>query len=163
MKKLIKFSHLKITLLTCLFSLLSSWSLAITTDCSSIIDKGNGNLVDQFGLKINFEKVFSLCKEEAEDGSAIAQTLIGISQDIKGQNSEALKWYELAAEQGNPRAEFYIGNIYSFGDGVKRDNGKALKWYNKSAKKNDFLAQYNLGILYLEGIEVPQNLKKAIN
>ena len=57
----------------------------------------------------------------------------------------AFKWYKLSAEQGYPKAQFNLGEIYREGVIVTRDFEKALKWYRLSAEKGLAEAQCNLG------------------
>jgi len=40
---------------------------------------------------------------------------------------QARRWYELAAAQGQPNAEFVLGQIYWNGDGIPRDQAKAVE------------------------------------
>ena len=44
---------------------------------------------------------------------------------------EAMKWYQLAAEQGSPKAYFNIGQLYNLGKGVEQDYNEATKWFIK--------------------------------
>ena len=53
----------------------------------------------------------------------------GVLQDYK----EAVKWYTLAAEQGNATAQFNLGNMYEKGRGVIQDNAYAHMWSNIAA------------------------------
>ena len=43
--------------------------------------------------------------------------------------AEALKWYRLAAEQGNLDAQYSLGVMYHNGEGVPVDYAEALKWF----------------------------------
>ena len=45
----------------------------------------------------------------------------------------AVKWYQTAAEQGNPYAQYNLGHSYYYGAGVAKDYVRALKWYTLSA------------------------------
>ena len=48
----------------------------------------------------------------------------GVPQDYK----TALKWYTLAAEQGNADAQLVLGYMYGLGQGVKKDYVYAHMW-----------------------------------
>ena len=50
----------------------------------------------------------------------------GVPQDYK----EAVKWYRLAADQGEASAQSNLGYMYSNGHGVLQDNVMAHMWYN---------------------------------
>jgi hypothetical protein len=56
----------------------------------------------------------------------------------------ALKWFKLAAKQGNARAQHNLGVMYNEGMGVPQDYQTALKWYRLAAKQGNAYAQYNL-------------------
>lgn len=45
--------------------------------------------------------------------------------------------YQLAADQGDPQAQYYIGDMHRMGYGVERDEAGALRWYNLSAAQDN--------------------------
>ena len=53
----------------------------------------------------------------------------GVLQDYK----TALKWYRLAAEQGDASAQGHLGVMYAKGYGVLKDNVHAHMWLNIAA------------------------------
>jgi|GEM_PF-4289085 len=52
------------------------------------------------------------------------------------------------AEQGNPEAQYKVGEMYEQGKGVPKDMDKAKEWFKKAAKQGHRKANYKL--LYLE-------------
>lgn len=50
------------------------------------------------------------------------------------------------AKKGNPRAQYYLGEMHEQGLGTKQDVDEAFKWYNKAAEKGDPLAQRKLAL-----------------
>ena len=52
------------------------------------------------------------------------------------------------AEQGNPEAQYKVGEMYETGKGVQRDRAVALSWFEKAAAQNHKKAGYKL--LYLD-------------
>ena len=48
-----------------------------------------------------------------------------------------MKWYRLAAEQGNARAQYNLGAMYDNGKGVPQDYVRARMWYNIVASYGD--------------------------
>jgi hypothetical protein len=46
---------------------------------------------------------------------------------------QAAKWYTLAAEQGDPLAQYDLGQRYDLGVGVSVDRVEALKWLSLAA------------------------------
>ncbi|MGH6763000.1 MAG: peptidoglycan-binding protein [Phyllobacterium sp.] len=66
-----------------------------------------------------------------------------------------------AAEEGDPKALFEVGNIYTDGRGVPSDMSQAVKWYEASAGLGYAPAQYRLGNFYEKGLGVARDLGKA--
>ena len=76
--------------------------------------------------------------------------------------TEAAKWYEMAAEGGHAEAAYYLGNLYAEGSfRFKRDFRKAADWFRKAANLGHAGAMNNLGYLYDEGLGVKQDRKAA--
>lgn len=50
----------------------------------------------------------------------------------------------MAAEKGNAEAQYFLGNIYDFGDGQNRSLAKAAEWYRKAADQGYAPAQRSL-------------------
>ena len=55
----------------------------------------------------------------------------GVSQD----DSEAVKWYRKAAEQGDADAQYNLGWMYKNGYGISQDDSEAVKWFRKVAEQ----------------------------
>ncbi len=66
------------------------------------------------------------------------------------------------AEQGDAHAEFMLGAMYQFGEGVLRDQVRAGMWYRKAADQGVAAAQYNLGVMYDTGQGVTQDHAMAL-
>jgi hypothetical protein len=81
----------------------------------------------------------------------------GVPQDYE----TAMKWYTLAAEQGNTDAQNSLGVMYDNGEGVPQDYKVAVKWYTLAAEQGDAGAQYNLGVMYADGEGVLQDFVYA--
>lgn len=72
-------------------------------------------------------------------------------------SNEAMKWYRLAAEQGNSIAQYELGGMYKNGDAVPQDYKEAVKWYRLAAEQGAAYAQKSLGHVYDDGMGVPQD------
>jgi len=79
----------------------------------------------------------------------------GVPQDYK----TAVKWYRLAAEQGDADAQFNLGGMYGNGQGVIQDNVYAHMWSNIAASSGHKSAVKNRDII--AGIMTPSQLEKA--
>ena len=58
----------------------------------------------------------------------------------------ALSLFQYAADQGDARAQNYLGLMYYYGQGVQQDDQQAVQWYRKAAEQGDADAQYYLGV-----------------
>ena len=79
-----------------------------------------------------------------------------------GDFAAAVKWFTLAAEQGDADAQFNLGMVYWDGEGVSQDIKAAMKWFTLAAEQGDADAQNILGVMYDEGEGVSQNIKAAM-
>jgi len=50
-------------------------------------------------------------------------------RDVPRDYKESVKWFTMAAEQGNGKAQLYMGDIYHKGKGVIEDRVEAYKWF----------------------------------
>lgn len=64
---------------------------------------------------------------------------------------EAARLIRPLAEQGNPTAQFWMGQMLFFGLGMERDDAKAATWYGLAAQAGNTEAQYRLGYLHATG------------
>jgi len=85
----------------------------------------------------------------------------GLAAHERGDFATALKFWQPLAEQGDSRAQFYLGVLYDAGEGVPQDRVEGVKWYERAAKQGNVDAQYFLGISYHFGRGVPQDYSLA--
>jgi len=76
--------------------------------------------------------------------------------------NEAVRWFRLAAEQGNSPAQQLLGECYENGEGVDQDIAEAMKWYRLSADEGNPIAQYQLGLRYQYGRGVDLDLGEGL-
>ena len=50
-------------------------------------------------------------------------------------DAEAVRWYQMAAEQGYARAQYNLGVMYADGEGVPEDDAEAVRWYQMAAEQ----------------------------
>ncbi len=86
----------------------------------------------------------------------------------------ACEWFQRAADQGEPNAQYALGKAYEKGEGVIQDKKTACEWYQKAAlgggderawleeraKKEDSMAQMVLGALAAKAQAEFQDLLK---
>jgi TPR repeat protein len=71
---------------------------------------------------------------------------------------KAFKWYNLAAEQGNPEAMFKLGVYYYDGSGgAAKDAEQALSWFGEAAGEGITPAQFNVGLIHAKGFGVARD------
>ena len=80
----------------------------------------------------------------------------------KKDYAEVLKWFSLAAEQGNAEGQNYLGFFYRQGLGVDQDYSAALKWFKKAADQGFAAGQCNMGDMYQHGLGVDQDFTEAM-
>jgi hypothetical protein len=81
----------------------------------------------------------------------------------RGDYATALKVWRPLADNGDPAAQTYVGEIYEKGLGVPPDYAAAADWYRKAAEKGYGRAAINLGNLYEQGLGVPRDPTQAAN
>jgi len=104
--------------------------------------------------------------------STTAQVIIA-ADFIKGfeaiQKSDfvtALAEFYPLAQEGDSDAQFYIGTMHQYGQGVPQDHKTATGWLLKSALQGNHLAELSLGIMYEKEDELgggtQQDYKEAV-
>jgi TPR repeat protein len=102
-------------------------------------------------------------RERARKGDPEAQCIIGRMYIDDNNYDEGIKWYRLAAEQGNDEAQRFMSDMFYYGgNGVERDFHEAAKWYRPIAERGDMNAQYTMGEMYEEGKGVLKDEKEAV-
>ena len=101
-----------------------------------------------------------------EDGEAAFKrgdyaTALRLWRPLANQGDARAQYYLGATEQGDARAQYYLGAMYANGQGVPQDHAEASKWFRLAADQGDARAQYNLGAMYANGQGVPQDLVLA--
>ena len=63
------------------------------------------------------------------------------SYHIEESSETAFKWFLLSAELGNASAQYNLGWMYEYGNGVEQSYEEAVKWYKRSAEQGSAMAQ----------------------
>ena len=91
--------------------------------------------------------------QDFDKGLAAAQT---------GDFATALQEFTPLAEQGNAWAQYNLGLMYDFGQGVTQDYAEAARWFRLSADQGYAPPQFNLGVMYSNGQGVTQDYAEAV-
>ena len=114
---------------------------------------------------MNFKKIITglLLSLLLGSGVAVAADFsVGLQAAQSGDFKTALAEWTPLAEQGNAMAQFNLGAMYDFGDGVPENDKTAVKWYTLAAEQGYAIAQRYLGAMYDFGDGVPENDKTAV-
>lgn len=122
-----------------------------------------GQRLYQGGYFIQASQAFRQAAEIGypESQFQLAQMLYNGEGVYQRDSTEAAKWYQKAAEQGQVAAQYYLGALYKVGSGVSKDLIQAQYWFDKSAQQGYRDAQLSLGVNYFKGEGVDKDLQKA--
>ena len=81
---------------------------------------------------------------------------------VEKKDAEAFKWWQRAAEAGEPQSQNLLGLAYLQGKwGVDQDPPVAVSWFERAAAQSDRDALVNLGEIYYLGEIVPVDYARA--
>lgn len=76
--------------------------------------------------------------------------------------TSALNVWLARAQEGDAKAQLYVGQIFEKGLGRPADYREAASWYRKAAEQGDSQAQISLGALYERGLGVQKDAQAAL-
>jgi TPR repeat protein/transglutaminase-like putative cysteine protease len=92
----------------------------------------------------------------------------GSAKFDEGVNAFLAENYKLAmtrlkpfAENGNARAQAYVGTMYNAGYAVERDHVEANRWFQMAAEQGDAYSQSHIGYAYEYGLGAPRDEQAA--
>ncbi|MEO7146123.1 MAG: tetratricopeptide repeat protein, partial [Bryobacteraceae bacterium] len=96
-----------------------------------------------------------------------AQTILATIHFVGGagvmkDNAEAAKWFQMAAERGDPDAQRNLAQMYYDGIGIPQDYGTAAEWCRGAADQGHSIGQAMLGEMYYVGQGVSRNYPEAV-
>ena len=96
--------------------------------------------------------------QTAQSGDKGSQYIVGALFDNAQNYPEAVRWYELAANQGDLSAQKRVAMIYLKGEkNLPADPVKAAYWLLIASKQHDKDSQRELAMLYAKGLGVPRD------
>ena len=115
------------------------------------------------GVSANEDEAVKWNTKAAENGNTDAQLVLGDRYFVEQKYSTAAEWYRKAADKdnGNVRAQYQLGLMYSQGQGVERNYVEAAEWYRKAAEQGSKEAQRSLAGLFEYGKGVGQSYAEA--
>lgn len=122
----------------------------------------NGLLAYERG---DYASANELLTPQAEAGNALAQFCLGymnyMGVGVAQNQTQAVAWYQKAADQDFADAQYNLGYLYITGEGVERDVDAAVELLDEAAASGHALAAYELGVLYEFGDGLPRDWAKA--
>ena len=104
-------------------------------------------------------------EQKAHAGNALAQNVVGVAYKcgigVKQDHAASVKWFRMAAEQGEADAQFNLARLYGSevngaykkARAVPANDEEALKWYQRSAEQGHTQAQVKLAEMYADGAD----------
>ena len=65
------------------------------------------------------------------------------------------------AERGDSEAQYRLGSLYFYGEGVRQDYAEAILWYRRAAAQKSAKAEYAIGYCNGHGLGVPRDDAEA--
>ncbi|MFC1833906.1 tetratricopeptide repeat protein [Thermodesulfobacteriota bacterium] len=93
---------------------------------------------------VSADELSSLAEEGDADEQSFKEIIDDLWIDVSNPHAEAVKWFRVAAEQGDPNAQYQLGEKYLHGKGVPADREEAAKWFRRAAKNGNKDAQKQL-------------------
>lgn len=90
-----------------------------------------------------------------------ARLTVAVEALHSGNDHAALSMLIPLADAGDPKAQYWLADMYENGLGVKADMTAAMAWLGKSAVHGFVPAERRLGELYLDGDETLQDFGRA--
>jgi TPR repeat protein len=103
------------------------------------------------GVEPDPKKATQLCKRAANAGFAPASATLGALFARANKHERAVRWWTLAAEQGDLESLFNLGQAYRLGMGTVKDEAKAFELFLKAAMGGVAAAQSRIGLAYATG------------
>ena len=145
----------------------SSWAQAADADADSVIARltamADASLADPAldGASFDYVQPFAKALRKARAGKADAQLDVGVAymtgEGIELDRSEAVRWFEKAAAQGNMGGAYNLGLCYRFGLGVDKDPAAAIRWFLQAGVNRTPLA-----FMYAKGEGTAQDQAAAV-
>ena len=92
--------------------------------------------------------------ELPEDGRFAERYLAAVTAYDARRFDDARREFESLASEGVAQAEFMLGVMHEYGDGVDASYSDAVRWYEAAAERGLTSAETRLGTLYLDGTGV---------
>jgi len=86
----------------------------------------------------------------------------GLEAVGRGDYGGAMREWRQQAERGSASAQYNLGLMYSWGQGVPRDLAEAARWFRLSADQGHVASQLSLGLIFDNGLGAPRDDAEAV-
>lgn len=129
-----------------------------TKDLQQIYNKAeNGNSYAQYAIGFLFRFSSPILRKMKDEERKDAQKWL--QKHMAFSTLEQYRWFNAAAKQGHPRAQYLIDNAYQ----KEKEESLLFEQYLKSANEGNASAQNTIGECYAKGEGVEWNISQAIN
>jgi TPR repeat protein len=94
--------------------------------------------------------------------SVLATIYFGGGEGVAKDDTQAAKWFRMAAERGDAESQRNLAQLYYDGTGVPQDYGNAAEWCRRAAEQGHSVGQAMLGEMYYVGRGVSQDYREAL-
>ena len=77
--------------------------------------------------------------------------------------TEAVQWFQMAAEEGLADAQLCLGVMYLRGQGLRQDYAEAFRWFQAAARQGLASAQHFVGRMCLIGFGEPEHCARNLH
>jgi len=122
--------------------------------------------IDGYGVEKDLRQAMYWLDKSARGGNRSAQIDLADmyfhgTVDNQPYYAHALKWYEMAGNQGSAYAMAMAGKMYYKGIGTERDYKIAFQWLLKAAQNGDVESQHLVAVMYRFGHGVERSYLHA--
>ena len=102
-------------------------------------------------------------QNSSTSASAQSQNVMNGKKALENNDYDsAFQYFLKASILGEAEGQYYLGELYFYGQGVERDYDMAFSLYQKAALQNYPTAQNDLGYCYKNGVGTKQDIQKAV-
>ena len=104
----------------------------------------------------SYSNAIPICMESAITGNAQAQLYLAqmYYNGLGIRNlTKAIHWYQEAAKNGNPEAEYFVGFMYNYGTIMESGTQRAATWYRKASAQGVAMATAKMAWRYSVGLD----------
>ncbi len=122
---------------------------------------------------VNARQPLDELRARAHQGDTGAQLALGVfhltGDGVPRDPAEALRWFRLAAEQGNVFAQNNLGVIYQglperfrSDNDIPVDHAESVRWFRLAAEQGHAVSAMNLAVKYRDAHGVPRDHAEAL-